>query len=89
MLVSVDGMHAADYLNCSRGVTGVNDGEPYCPHLTELGETAVNYLDTSTSRPSDSLPGLMALMTGGTPRTFSAFYDVAYDRVLAPRTRTR
>jgi hypothetical protein len=26
----------------------------------------------------------MALMTGGTPRTYGAFYDVAYDRVLAP-----
>jgi len=26
----------------------------------------------------------MALVTGGTPRTVGAFYDVAYDRVLAP-----
>jgi hypothetical protein len=86
LLVSVDGLHAVDYLNCSKGVSGVNGGEPYCPHLAELGETAVNYLDTSTSRPSDSFPGLMALMTGGTPRTYGAFYDVAYDRVLAPPT---
>jgi hypothetical protein len=27
---------------------------------------------------------LMALVSGGTPRTVGAFYDVAYDRVLAP-----
>jgi predicted AlkP superfamily pyrophosphatase or phosphodiesterase len=84
LLVSIDGMHAVDYLNCSQGVAGVNGGEPYCPNLAKLGETAVNYLDTSTSRPSDSFPGLMAIVTGGTPRVVGAFYDVAYDRVLAP-----
>jgi len=28
----------------------------------------------------------MALVTGGTPKTVGAFYDVAYDRVLAPPT---
>jgi hypothetical protein len=88
LLVSIDGMHAVDYLNCSKGVSGVNNGDSYCPNLATLGKTAVNYLDTSTSRPSDSFPGLMALMTGGTPRTFGAFYDDAYDRVLAPPTTT-
>ena len=56
LLVSIDGMHAVDYLNCSKGVAGVNSGQPYCPNLAELGETAVNYLDTSTYRPSDSFP---------------------------------
>ncbi len=30
----------------------------------------------------------MALVTGGTPRTVGAFYDVAYDRVLAPPMTT-
>lgn len=88
LLVSVDGMHAVDFLNCSRGLSQVNGGLPYCPNLAELGATGVNYLDTSTSRPSDSFPGLMALMTGGTPRTFGAFYDDAYDRVLAPPMNT-
>lgn len=84
LLVSIDGMHAVDYLNCSQGVPGVNGGQPYCPNLAKLGTRAVNYLDTSTSKPSDSFPGLMAIVTGGTPRTYGAFYDVAYDRVLAP-----
>ncbi len=88
LLVSVDGMHVLDYLNCSKGIGTINGGEPYCPNLAELGRTAVNYLDTSTSKPSDSFPGLMALMTGGSPRTVGAFYDVAYDRVLAPPTIT-
>jgi type I phosphodiesterase/nucleotide pyrophosphatase len=88
LLVSIDGMHAADYLNCSQGVSGVNGGQPYCPNLAKLGTTAVNYLDTSTSRPSDSFPGLMTIVTGGTPRLHGAFYDVAYDRVYAPPEET-
>jgi Type I phosphodiesterase / nucleotide pyrophosphatase len=76
LLISIDGMHAVDFKNCVEAKT--------CPHLAELGETGVTYTRTSTSRPSDSFPGLMALVTGGTPRTVGAFYDVAYDRVLAP-----
>ena len=80
LLISIDGMHAVDYKNCVASNT--------CPHLAELGETGVNYTRTSTSRPSDSFPGLMALVTGGTPRTVGAFYDVAYDRVLAPPKTT-
>jgi hypothetical protein len=88
LLISIDGMHVLDYLNCSRGVSGANNGQPYCPNLAELGETAVNYLDTSTSKTSDSFPGLMALMTGGSPRSVGAFYDVAYDRSLDAPTIT-
>jgi hypothetical protein len=88
LLVSIDGMHAVDYLNCSQGVKGINGGQPYCTNLAKLGATAVNYLDTSTSRPSDSFPGLMAIVTGGTPRLMGVFYDVAYDRVFAPPIKT-
>jgi hypothetical protein len=84
LLVSIDGMHAVDYINCSQGLSGVNNGQPYCPNLAALGQTGVNYLDTSTSRPSDSFPGLTTIVSGATPRLHGAFYDVAYDRVLAP-----
>jgi hypothetical protein len=76
LIISIDGMHAVDYTNCAAANT--------CPNLTALGTTGVNYPRTSTSRPSDSFPGLMALVTGGTPRLVGAYYDVAYDRVLAP-----
>jgi hypothetical protein len=88
LLISIDGMHAVDFLNCSTGLAAVNGGAPYCPTLAELGKNGVNYLNTSTSKPSDSFPGLMALMTGGSPRTVGAFYDVSYDRSLAPPTQT-
>jgi len=76
LLISIDGMHAVDYENCVASKT--------CPHLAALGRTGVNYTRTTTSRPSDSFPGLMTLVTGGSPRTVGALYDVAYDRVLAP-----
>src|SRR5271165_3260306 len=84
LLISVDGMHAIDYLNCSTGVAGVNGGKPYCPNLAALGTSGVNFLNAQTSRPSDSFPGLMSIMTGGTPRTMGVNYDVAYDRALNP-----
>jgi hypothetical protein len=80
LLISIDGMHAVDYENCVKANT--------CPNLASLGRTGVNYTRTSTSRPSDSFPGLMSLVTGGTPKTYGAFYDVAWDRVLAPPQNT-
>src|SRR5579863_2718458 len=76
LLISIDRMHAVDFANCVASKT--------CPTLAALGEHGVTYTRTTTSRPSDSFPGLMALVTGGTPRTVGAYYDVAYDRVLAP-----
>jgi len=88
LLISIDGMHALDFINCAQGISGVNGGAPYCPNLAALAETGVNYLDTSTSKPSDSFPGLMALVSGGSPRTVGAFYDVAYDRSLDPPATT-
>jgi Type I phosphodiesterase / nucleotide pyrophosphatase len=84
LLISVDGMHAVDYLNCSKGIAGANGGEPYCPNLAALGENGINYLETSTSKPSDSFPGLTAIVSGGSARTEGIFYDVAYDRSLDP-----
>ena len=82
LLLSIDGMHAVDFYNCSHGIAGANSGEPYCPNLAALGKTGINYVATSSSKPSDSAPGLMALVTGGTPRTTGIYYDVAFDRSL-------
>jgi Type I phosphodiesterase / nucleotide pyrophosphatase len=79
LLISIDGMHAVDFLNCSKGING---GDPYCPNLAELAETGINYRETSTSKPSDSFPGLTAIVSGGSPRSEGAFYDVAYDKSL-------
>ena len=89
LLISIDGMHAVDFLNCSQGTAAVNNGAPYCPNLTALAKHGVNYVAASTSRPSDSFPGLMTIITGATPRTMGVYYDVAYDRSLdGPATTT-
>jgi hypothetical protein len=89
LLISVDGMHAVDFLNCSQGISSINNGDPYCPNLAALGTTAINYTAASTSKPSDSFPGLMSIVTGATPRTMGVYYDVAYDRSLdGPKVQT-
>jgi hypothetical protein len=88
LLISIDGMHALDYRDCARGISGVNNGTPYCPNLAALGADGVNYVAASTSRPSDSFPGLMTMVTGATPRTMGIYYDVAYDRSLDAPAKT-
>ena len=37
---------------------------------------------------SDSFPGLLALVTGGSPVTTGLFYDVSYDRAIFDPTNT-
>jgi hypothetical protein len=89
LLLSIDGMHAIDLYNCAHGIEGVNGGDPYCPNLATLGNHGVNYVGAISSKPSDSFPGLAALVTGGSPRSTGLYYDVAYDRSLdAPATTT-
>jgi hypothetical protein len=82
LLISIDGMHALDYKNCVHGIAGANDDKPFCPNLAALGRNGVNYVAASTSKPSDSFPGLMSIVSGATPRTMGVYYDVAYDRSL-------
>ena len=54
LLISIDGMHVLDYTNCVAAGT--------CPHLAALGDTGVSYKHTSASEPSDSFPGLTAIV---------------------------
>src|ERR1017187_6904230 len=89
LLISIDGMHAVDFANCANGISTANNGEPYCPVLASLGKTGINYTAAYTSRPSDSFPGLTAIVTGGSPALTGVYYDVAYSRNLdAPATTT-
>ncbi len=87
LLISIDGMHALDFANCSKGVPN-SGNDPYCPHLAALSATGVHYLQALTPKPSDSFPGLTAQITGGTPRSAGIFYDVSYDRALSPPAKT-
>jgi hypothetical protein len=89
LLLSIDGTHAVDFYNCSHGIAGANNGNPYCPNMATLSRTAVNYVAASSSKPSDSFPGTAALMSGGSPKSTGLYYDVAYDRSLdAPAATT-
>jgi Type I phosphodiesterase / nucleotide pyrophosphatase len=88
LLISIDGMHAVDLYNCVNGVEGANDGNPYCPNLAALKDNAINYVAATSSKPSDSFPGIAALVTGGTPKSTGIYYDVAYDRSLDPPAKT-
>src|ERR1700722_10788805 len=88
LLISVDGMHAVDFLNCANGITTVNSGQPFCPSMAALGATGINYNAASTSKPSDSFPGLTAIVTGGSPALTGVYYDVAYSRNYSAPAQT-
>lgn len=72
LLVSVDGLHALDVANYI--------GSHPKSALAELASHGVTYSNARTPSNSDSFPGLLALVTGGSPVTTGLFYDVSYDR---------
>jgi hypothetical protein len=74
LLISVDGMHAVDLTNYISANPGSN--------LASLAAHGIIYPNALTSAPSDSFPGLLALVTGGTPKSTGVFYDDSYDRNL-------
>ncbi len=76
LIISVDGMHnidLADYIKAKP--------DSAFAHLTGTG---VTYSNASASRPSDSFPGVIAMVTGGSPQTTGIWYDNSFDRVLNP-----
>lgn len=80
LLISVDGMHAIDL-------------EKYIAKhpesaLGELAEHGVRYTNASSSKPSDSFPGLLAMVTGGSTVSTGVFYDISYDRTLFDPSNT-
>jgi hypothetical protein len=75
LLLSVDGLHEQDLAR----YVDLNPSSAFA-HLSNLGTT---YTNASTSKPSDSFPGLLSMVTGGTPRSTGVFYDDSYDRNLS------
>ncbi len=74
LLISVDGMHQLDLANWLTA-------HPTST-LAQLAGTGVEYTAAHTTTPSDSFPGLLALVTGGTPKSTGVYYDDSYDRTL-------
>ncbi len=81
LLISVDGLHALDVANY---VTAHPNSA-----LAELSEHGITYSSANTPTNSDSFPGLLALITGGSQISHGLFYDVSYDRtIFAPTDPT-
>ncbi len=74
LLISVDGLHALDLTNF---VASHQQST-----LAQLSGHGFTYTNASTSLPTDSFPGLAALVTGGSPQTTGFWYDVTYNRAL-------
>jgi len=75
LLISIDGMHATDldhYIQRHPRST-----------LATLSASGVEYTNAHAAVPADSFPGLLGIMTGGTPTATGVYYDVTYDRQLA------
>lgn len=80
LLISVDGLHALDLSNYVN-----HHPSSALAALTQHGKT---YTNNQTSSPSDSFPGLAALVTGGSPTTTGFWYDVTWNRALSPPAKT-
>lgn len=76
LLISLDGLHALDLANFIR--THPNSA------LAQLSATGITYTQASTSKPSNSFPGLLALFTGGSPSSTGVWFEGAYARALSP-----
>lgn len=80
LLISIDGLHALDLANYVK----VHPASA----LAELSRHGITYTNARTPANSDSFPGLLALVTGGSPITTGLFYDVSYDRTIFDPTNT-
>ena len=76
LLLSVDGFHSFDL---DHYVAAHPESA-----LAGLVARGVTYSNASASRPSDSFPATMAMVTGGSPKTTGIFYDVSWDDNLSP-----
>jgi hypothetical protein len=80
LLLSIDGLHALDVANYVAA-------HPESA-LAELSEHGITYSNARTPANSDSFPGLLALVTGGSPNSHGLFYDVSYNRSIFDPTNT-
>jgi hypothetical protein len=76
LLISVDGMHAVDLANWIQNNPNSN--------FAKLASTGIIYPNAFTTAPSDSYPGMIAQVTGGTSKSTGLFYDNSYDRTAYP-----
>jgi len=76
LLLSLDGLHAIDLANYVKAKPNSN--------LAQLSQHGINYTNARTSLPSNSWPGLLAMVTGGSPLSTGVIFENSYDRSLSP-----
>jgi type I phosphodiesterase/nucleotide pyrophosphatase len=76
LLLSIDGMHGVDL---ARLVNEKPDSA-----LAHLSMHGVTYSNAFTSFPSNSWPGLLSIVTGGSPRVTGVLFENSFDRSLSP-----
>jgi hypothetical protein len=75
LLLSVDGMHDADFA----AYAAANPTSA----MASLASHGIHYTNATSGLPSDSFPGLLAIVTGGSPKSTGVYYDDSYDRALS------
>lgn len=76
LLVSIDGMHGLDLANYIQTKPG--------SALARLSTHGITYTNAHSSLPSNSWPGLLAMVTGGSPISTGVIFENNYDRSLSP-----
>lgn len=74
ILLSFDGLHASDVAYMVSTMPTSN--------IAQLAKSGTTYANAYITTISDSFPGLLSLVTGGTVKSTGVYYDVNYDREL-------
>jgi hypothetical protein len=80
IVISVDGLHESDL----EGYVATHSHST----LARLVAEGTSYSGARTPFPSDSFPGLTAIVTGANPRTAGIYYDDSWNRELLPAGTT-
>src|SRR5256714_1482158 len=80
LLLSIDGLHQQDLAWWV--------GHHPDSTLARLTAAGVEYDRARTRYPSDSFPGMTALVSGGSPASTGVYYDDSYNRALLPAGTT-
>src|SRR5437868_1422421 len=76
LLLSLDGLHALDLANYVKARPS--------SALAHLSQHGLTYTNAHSSMPSNSWPGLLAMVTGGSPISTGVMFENSYDRSLSP-----
>src|SRR5438552_13665621 len=76
LLLSIDGMHALDLARLTK--------ERSDSALARLSAHGITYTNAHTSFPSNSWPGLLSMVAGGSPNSTGVIFENSYDRSLSP-----